>query len=469
MILVGGALLLGCGDDEPADPGATSGPSGCAGDAMCNDGNGCTDDACVNTQCVFTPKAAGGSCSDDDVCNGDEVCDAAGQCMLGTPIPVEDDGLACTADNCDPVTGAITHDPIPACIAWEALPTTGAPSPRHDHTAVWTGSAMIVWGGAVPGMEKVTATGGVYDPATQMWRPTSTVGAPSARHSHVAAWTGSRMIVWGGAGAENFATGGGLYDPVADTWTAMTTAGEPEPRTMFAAAWTGSALVAWGGFTAPTTVFGNGGIYDPATNAWSAVASAGAPGPRFGHSAVWADDRVIFWGGQDLADWNNSGGMLAPTPPPGGQWISPTSANGAPTRREGHSAVWTGAGMVVWGGWDGGNYAEDGAILDPAGGAWVATSTAMAPSPRRGHAALWTGEVMVVWGGYAGDSDEISFGDGGRFTPSADGGAWNPIPEVTTLSARRDHTAVWTGDSIIVWGGRAASGPPTDTGAIGVP
>ena len=29
--------------------------------------------------------------------------------------------------------------------------TTGnAPSPRASHTAVWTGTEMIVWGGAVP-------------------------------------------------------------------------------------------------------------------------------------------------------------------------------------------------------------------------------------------------------------------------------------------------------------------------------
>ena len=461
-------LDAGADADPGSGGGGAGGSGGCAGDSMCNDGLICTVDTCVEGACIFTPMAAGSSCIDDDICNGEETCNDRGQCLAGTSIA--DDGVACTADTCDPASGMVTHEPIPSCLEWEPLPTNGAPEPRFDHTAVWTGSKMIVWGGAVPGVEAVTASGGVYDPVTKGWTPTSTAGAPSARRSHHAVWTGSRMLVWGGSGAQDFSSGGGLYDPVTDTWTAMATAGEPTPRTMFAAAWTGAALVAWGGFAAPTTVFDNGGIYDPSANTWAAVASVGEPDPRFAHTAVWAGDRAIFWGGQDLVDWDNTGGMLDPTSPPaGGQWIGATSAAGAPSVREGHSAVWTGTAMVIWGGWNGGQFTDTGGIFDPVAGSWVATSAAMAPAPRRGHVAVWTGNAMVVWGGYEGESDEILFGDGGRFTPSGAGGAWVPIPEVSTLSARRDHTAVWTGSAVIVWGGRAGFEPPTNTGAIGIP
>ena len=35
----------------------------------------------------------------------------------------------------------------PTANSWTAVPTTGAPAARCDHTAVWTGSEMIVWGG----------------------------------------------------------------------------------------------------------------------------------------------------------------------------------------------------------------------------------------------------------------------------------------------------------------------------------
>jgi hypothetical protein len=454
----------GAGD---AGPGGGGGAGGCTGDGMCNDGVDCTVDTCVAGGCVFTPKDDGAPCSDADACNGDETCNG-GQCVAGAP-PAVDDGLVCTTDACEPSTGEVTHDPIASCLEWTPLPARGAPSPRYDHSAVWTGSSMIVWGGAVPEMEEVTATGGVYDPATETWTPTSTTGAPSARRGHTAVWTGTRMLVWGGAGADPLATGGGIYDPVTDTWTAMATIGEPAPRTFFASVWTGAALVTWGGFAAPIAL-DNGGIYDVSTNTWSAVTGAGAPGSRFGHTAVWTGDRVIFWGGQDLADWNNTGGMLDPTdPPPGGDWIGATTTNGAPSQREGHAAVWAETAMIVWGGWNGGQFTDTGGTFDPIGGAWVATSVDAAPAPRQGHAAVWTGEAMVVWGGYAGESDEITFGDGGRFTPSGAGGAWTPIPAVSTLSARRDHTAVWTGSEIIIWGGRTGFDPPTNTGAIGVP
>jgi len=55
---------------------------------------------------------------------------------------------------------------------------------------------MIVWGGD----ENATSlnTGGRYDPGTDNWTATSTSGAPTARFWHAAVWTGGEMILWGG-------------------------------------------------------------------------------------------------------------------------------------------------------------------------------------------------------------------------------------------------------------------------------
>ena len=41
-------------------------------------------------------------------------------------------------------------------------------------------------------------TGGRYNPSTDSWTATSTTNAPAARFVHTAVWTGSEMIVWGG-------------------------------------------------------------------------------------------------------------------------------------------------------------------------------------------------------------------------------------------------------------------------------
>ena len=69
--------------------------------------------------------------------------------------------------------------------------------PGQDlHTAVWTGSQMIVWGGY--GESNFANTGGRYNPSMNSWTTTSTANAPTARSSHTAVWTGTEMIVWGG-------------------------------------------------------------------------------------------------------------------------------------------------------------------------------------------------------------------------------------------------------------------------------
>src|SRR5262249_9123479 len=60
------------------------------------------------------------------------------------------------------------------CIdTWTATSTTDAPSARSAHTAVWTGSEMIVWGGR-DGQFNLLNTGGRYNPTTDTWTPTST-------------------------------------------------------------------------------------------------------------------------------------------------------------------------------------------------------------------------------------------------------------------------------------------------------
>lgn len=63
-----------------------------------DDGNPCTVTTCSNNVCSSIAKAEGTSCSDDNFCNGEEVC-SAGACVSGT-APTCDDGIACTDDTC---------------------------------------------------------------------------------------------------------------------------------------------------------------------------------------------------------------------------------------------------------------------------------------------------------------------------------------------------------------------------------
>src|SRR6185503_10136499 len=58
-----------------------------------------------------------------------------------------------------------------------------------------------------------------YNPSSDTWTSLNQVGAPGERMGHTAIWTGSEMIVWGG---ENNTTVGlntmGRYSPAANTW-----------------------------------------------------------------------------------------------------------------------------------------------------------------------------------------------------------------------------------------------------------
>src|SRR5205814_808182 len=96
--------------------------------------------------------------------------------------------------------------------AWAATTTVNAPDAREFQAAVWTGSEKIVWGGAGCGSNRNLITGGRYNPTSDSWTPTSIVNAPTARFGHTALWTGSEMIVWGGSDRTNDLHTGARYN-----------------------------------------------------------------------------------------------------------------------------------------------------------------------------------------------------------------------------------------------------------------
>src|SRR5439155_26089412 len=65
-------------------------------DPACDDHNPCTADTCNNGTYHHNNKTNGTSCSDGNVCNGAEVCQA-GSCQPGTALNCGD-GNACTTD-----------------------------------------------------------------------------------------------------------------------------------------------------------------------------------------------------------------------------------------------------------------------------------------------------------------------------------------------------------------------------------
>ena len=123
------------------------------------------------------------------------------------------------------------------------IATITATERRDSHTAVWTGSEMIVCGGFTVYFLSRLNTGGRYNPITDSWIATSLVNAPTARGYHTAVWTGSEMIVWGGDGESSYLNTGGRYNPGTNTWFATTITNAPFGRRLHTAVWTVSEMI----------------------------------------------------------------------------------------------------------------------------------------------------------------------------------------------------------------------------------
>jgi N-acetylneuraminic acid mutarotase len=347
----------------------------------------------------------------------------------------------------------------PATDTWKPLSwRPGVTLRRLGHTAVWTGTEMIVWGGRLPN-DTAVRTGDRYNPTTESWAPTS-VGAnvPASRGLHTAVWTGTRMVVWGGVGILIHDTGG-RYDPATDTWLPTSTVNAPAARYLHGAVWTGSRMLVWGGSLGLTSD-GSGGRYDPDSDSWTPMSTVNAPPGRIGFSAVWTGSLFLVYGGSVSAQPGTvTTDQGARYDPASDTWTAFLTTPLPPLTRTGASAVWTGSEMIVWGGstYPGGGMRQDlgtGGRYDPATNSWSGTPVASGPSARSSQVAQWTGSEMIVWGG--GTPDNAVTTTGGRYQPATN--SWVPTSMGSPMpGARRYPEAVWTGAELIVWGGLLAT------------
>jgi N-acetylneuraminic acid mutarotase len=357
------------------------------------------------------------------------------------------------------------------CVGWAPIASTGAPTGRSQHTAVWTGTQMIVWGGTSATGE--LNTGGVYDPATDTWTATTMTSVPNPRRGHAAVWTGTRMVVWGG-----YDTGMGWlqdaasYDPVANTWTALPMTGAPSARSRFAYAWddTQSELIVFAGWTG-TMLTGTPILANDASRfnlaMWAGTAATGLnaryylPGFMTGTGAA---TRFLVWGGEQANGTTLQTG--ARYDPATNMWSNMTNSN-RPTTRSRYVGVTTGTTIVVWGGWSGTAVRNDGGLYDPTADSWTTLANVLTGfNGRTVSTAVWTGTEMVVFGGsddpnYGGTA--MMFNDSAAYATA--GNAWRAVSGANAPSARGDHTAVWTGTEMIVWGGRDLTNVALSDGA----
>jgi hypothetical protein len=337
------------------------------------------------------------------------------------------------------------HDELPAATgrhSWTPMSSDGAHRGVVGHSAVWTGSEMLVFGGEdlVQNGEYYTPAlidgGGSYDPDTDQWTTLPTEGAPSARQWHAAVWTGTEMIIWGGYdGGGPLLGDGARYNPTTQTWTPMTTDGAPPDGYWYTgiSVWTGSEMLVYMGYYA-------GGLYNPATDSWRAMSQEGAP-PCYGRP-TWAQGKLYAYDGE-------CGTGFYIYDPSTDVWTSASQSEG-PLFLYPNIAALGGGKILVWEA----SYTHLPAVIyNVATDTWSPAPSFQQPAVRLQPSITRAGGDVFVWGGIS-DETMQKADSGGLFTRfGRTPRGWRTVSSLDAPRAGMDHTAVWTGSEVIIWGG----------------
>jgi hypothetical protein len=303
----------------------------------------------------------------------------------------------------------------------------------------------------------------IWEPKTGEWNVIARIPqsdeCEGCGYSEVVVWTGNRLLLWGG-GFSYRAPNGKAY-----AGASVELNGDIEPlpkapvpvRWWHDAVWTGEEMIIFGGGS-DSHARRDGAAYDPSARTWRTLPRSPVGG--YANSLIWTGEEMITWGGIRNDPDGTQGfprGFIAKGAaynPESNTWR--TLATSTLDPRGWHTAIWTGEEMIVWGGvsrsrsdcYDCG-YPEDTGAYDPEIDSWRVIDTGPL-SGRVEHTAVWTGESMVVYGGSAPGGD-LEKNDGAAYDLHSDNWAWLRDPPI---KGRYRHAAIWTGREMIIWGGQ---------------
>lgn len=289
----------------------------------------------------------------------------------------------------------------------------------------------------------------VPTPTREIW---SVIPAPPFKTYSHPVWNGSELII--GASMNLTSRAVAAYDPKAGSWRSLPDA--PFTAPVPAVAIGTNVYAAGHGETDSSSAFG---VFDSTAGTWRRLAK---PPDTLGLSHAFADTvhaKVYFFGdieGSTIEPFNESDAWSYDIATD--TWT--TLPRSGLANRDREAIVWTGSELIVW---SGGNAHQggippydDGAVFDPAVGAWHPMADAPI-SARIGAAAVWTGDEMVVWGGPSCPEPYIScneVGYGAAYDPATD--SWRAIAEPPFRSGPSPAiywypAAVWNGTEMVAF------------------
>ena len=358
-----------------------------------------------------------------------------------------------------------------------------SPSPlvgRSEPAAVWTGEALLIWGGvnyAPSTRETALADGATYNPLANTWTPLPP--SPIAGRGYPAAvWTGDEMLVWGGGADGKSMSDGAAYNPTTRAWRTLppvTLTNTIRPT----AIWTGTEMIVLEGINGSN----HGAAYNPSTDTWRTIADPPGRSAMPYPQAVWTGDRAIVELDTNdlpiLAEYDpgaDSWQTMSPPPIPSGArpalvwtgaevlmlggragpnaaWI-PTTGTWRPLSAPTvdlftNTPVWTGSAALFW------NGGETAIAYAPTSDRWTAL-TGGSLSVRQSPASVWADGIFLTWSGFQNNPEGGSSG-------AADGLAWRPGLPADVQRANDQMTEPGScGNAIADQASMVASGPRAD-------
>lgn len=324
---------------------------------------------------------------------------------------------------------------------------------RPYAVAAWIGTEAIFWAGSSLDRGFAYTDGAVYDPATDTWR---SFGAPGWGHPGLTStlFDGELYVLAKGSGAR--------FDPATELWSDM-----PPVENMFLAATVATNTAVYGLGPAGSNPAGqpdlaiarydeanNGWIYGPVFEGTDQLSNVVMGLSQLESSTHWDGSQIIVWRGVD-------GGIAFDPANETWEGINPPQASAgtvvesvATVTDHGFavvSAVDTGEGLIAM-------------VALRAADDWVWLDLAIPMDGFEG-ASVFSAENWLA----------VFTAEGAPVTIDVHAGTWHRHDN-GPLAGLRGPSAVWTGEQLIVWGGKAADSsipagaawrPPSDGAPAG--
>jgi len=236
------------------------------------------------------------------------------------------------------------------------------------------------------------------------------------------------------------------------SWQSMTVSPDVYGRTFHSTVATPNKMIIWGGLSGQSDtyppVISNGASYTPSTQSWFIISTKNEPKARYGHSTIWTGNEMIIWGGKGTSKELKDGAIYNPTTD---KWRPIKTPNHLSSRMF-HKAVWTGKKMIIWGGTNKRKNLNDGGIYNPQTNSWEKLPVKNSIEGLTSHSMIWTGSEVIIWGGHT-NSKKSNIG----WALSLNTNTWKVL-DSNGPASRANHATAWVDKKMFILGGMGNHG-----------